>query len=190
MGAKMIISQPEADQGFGLLKDIIDMVKNPKAIDEAYERRRKAAQLSDDEVEKSEEARALIAKADSLRADLQTKQNAIEDARAEHGRKILQHVEDMKAKSAAMTEWETRLNTITAQQVETSRKQIDKENSFDARVSEIENAQKERELDLQRREEVVAQTDKAQKLESDRLIAEDKRLKQKAARIAAEASKD
>lgn len=190
MSAQIIISQPEADEGFGLLKDIVAMVKNPKIIDEAYARRSEAVKLNEEEIKKAESDRSLMAKADDLRVELQKKEDDIAEIKKKHEDAVSKHGENVKANNARLTEWETRLNTVTAQQVETSRKQLDKEAEFDVRMKEAEKVQKARELDLQRREEVVAQVDEAQKLESDRLIAEDKRLKQKAARIAAEASKD
>jgi len=188
MSAKMIIPQAEADQGFGLLKDIVEMVKNPKAIDEAYERRRKAAQMSDDEINKAAEARALIAKADSLKDELKQKEDAIAASKIQHESNVLSHNQSVQKDNDRLNEWEKRLIAQASKQDEVDRVQAEAKKALVARAKEIEDNHAAWEITSKQREDAIAGKEAAQKDIDAVHKKENERLKAKAARLAAEAA--
>ncbi len=191
MGAQIrIMPSAEADQGFSLLKDIVDMVKNPKAIDEAYEARRKAAELTDDEVAKSEEARALIAQADSLRDELKKREDALESAKTEHNNAVFIHIQNVQSDNLRLSERQSQLDTIAEQQAENDKKQAEDRKNMEIEIQSAKDdlAGKEKILDSQREENENLKLTNQE--EANRLAEWAKKLKAKAARVAAEAESD
>lgn len=190
MSAKMIIPQAEADQGFGLLKDIVEMVKNPKAIDEAYERRKQAAQLTDDEVAKAESARALIAQSDALRTEIQGHYDAIGKAQQDLTTNVDTYSQHVESENTRLSEWEARLQVIADTQAAVAATQKDSSAALDKRSKDIEDAHAKWGVDCKTREDAISATSLLQKSEDDRLATWAKKLKDKAARLAAEAQSD
>lgn len=186
----MFMSQPEADQGFGLLKDIVEMVKNPKAIDEAYEARRKAAELTDDEVKKSGEARALIKQADDLRDEIAHKESLLEASRIEHSSKVAMHTTHANAEIARLKEWEDRLISKESQLAQTQTTMEAAALGLKQRETDIQSGHVEWEARYNQRIASVAETETAQKAEQDRLTELRLKLRAKAQRLSAEAEKD
>ncbi len=186
----IVIPQAKADEGFGLLKDIVDMVKNPKAIDEAYERRRKAAQLSDDEVQKSEAARALIAQADQLRNEFEQKSQEVEKASIALNAKTLAHLDQVKGTTDKMQAWEDQLNSAALQQADAAKALENDRRANAKRATEIEDAHVQWQKQFDDRLSLITKTENAQKLENTRLAEWADKLKAKAARLAAEAQLD
>lgn len=190
MGAQIIIPQEKADEGFSLLRDIVEMVKNPKAIDDAYERRRKAAMLSDDEVAKSEAARALIAEADALRDDIKLREDNLAAEIAAHS----QAVSDFTANSAeARDSLEKRgdeLALIASAQAETAAVQKFEQEKISVRAAEIESARLEWEKRYDERVALIAEEEQAQKEERSKLNDERKKIREKAEKLANLAQSD
>lgn len=180
----------EADQGFGLLKDIVEMVKNPKAIDEAYERRRKAAQLSDDEVKKAEEARALMAQADALKDELQQHADALAAARAGHLNAVSIHTQQVESENARLAEWEVRLNEAASTQAEQNQRLAEERKKLDDRAAQIEASHAARMDEYNEKLSAMSEVTMLQNERNTRLIAWETKLKAKAARLAAEAQSE
>lgn len=190
MSAIRIMPQDEADAGFGLLKDVIEMVKNPKAIDEAYAQRRKAVQLNEDEIKKAEDARALIAKADALNkkfADMET-------ALAEKIKKHKEEVEFFDARSAAdtkrLTDWEAALGAKEDKQKEIEDGHNAMRKRLDEREQEIEAAHAQWLADQADTAKENADNKKTNEDEKVRLAALAEKLKAKAEKLAALATAD
>ncbi len=189
-GSMRIIQQDEADKGFGLLKDIVEMVKNPKAIEAAYEARRKGAQLTDDEVAKATEARAIIAQADALREELKQGHAGLEAAKIEHTGTVKMFGDQVIKESARLNEWEGKLTDKQEKQDATDSRHNQERENLDARAREIEAKHTEWLADYDKRMETIFQTEASQKTENDRMAALAAKLKAKAARVAAEAQRD
>lgn len=185
-----IIPPSDADQGFGLLKDIVDMVKNPKAIDEAYERRRKAAALSEKEIEQSELARSFIASADALKKELQEREGHIAAAEKEHEKNMAAHVQRVESESTRLAEWENRLNSIAANQEQVDKNYSDIRKVLDARTAEIEKSHADWQKRYDERVAAIVQKEQSQKEEDTRLAEVGKRLRDKAAKLADLAQSD
>ncbi len=190
MSAKMMITQAQADDGFSLLKDIVAMVKNPDAIDDAYKRRLEAAKLTDDEVAKAASARALIEKADSLKDALQKRESSLQAAEIAHGSAVEEHRRRVQADTDKLKKLEEQLQIKEDSHTANVSKLIaerDKLNS-DAQLAKELSAAKEQEL--ADRERSIESMKVAQKAESDRLEEIRKKQKEKAERLAREAAKD
>lgn len=183
-----IMPAAEADQGFSLLKDIVEMVKNPKAIDEAYARRKKAAELTDEEVTKSAEARALIVKADDLLASLKQREDALLASKAEHDEMVSNQAKLAQAEKARLMEWESRLSEVASQQEQKERELADKNKAVDQRAIEIEAQHSIWQKSYEDRLAAISETEALHKAESERLAELEKKYKAKAARLAAEAA--
>lgn len=190
MSAKMMMNQTQADDGFGLLKDIVAMVKNPKAIDEAYEQRRKAVALNEEEIKKAEDARSLIAKADSLRAELRLEKDAITNAREEHEKGMKLHAEHVAAENKRLSDWETSLNNEKNTHAENVKKHTESVAALVAEEKRIKDSHAEWEVKAKEKEDAQKAVDVAQKAEAERLAEVAKKQKEKAARLAKEAAKD
>lgn len=191
MGAQIrIMPTEEVDQGFGLLKDIVEMVKNPKAIDEAYERRRKAAELTDDEVKKADEARALIEQAEALRNELKKENDALEARKSAHETNVLIHRQHVDAETKRLTEWEERLDIIKKQQDETSQSHIKERADIDADARKVKEDKDKKEAEFLLRERAVKDGKAANIKEAERLAELAAKLKAKAARLAVEAANE
>ena len=187
MSASMrIIPQDEADKGFGLLKDIVEMVKNPKAIEEAYEARRKGAQLSDDEVAKAAAARALIAQANNLQEALKQKEAALEAAQLAHSGNVSSHAQKVSVEQKRLADLEEKLNGVTKQQQDKDVAHASERKELDKRAQAVID----NELSLTSKYDALATAETASKVvqqkESARLAAWEKKLKAQAAGIAAE----
>lgn len=91
-----IMPTEEADKGFALLRDIVEMTKNPKAIEQAYETRRKAAALTEEEVAKADSARAIISQAAALETEIAKQQDAIDLQKQEHIKNVASFEEKLK----------------------------------------------------------------------------------------------
>lgn len=183
-----IMNSDEANQGFGLLKDIVDMVKNPKAIDDAYERRRKAAELTDDEVAKSEEARALIAQADELKKSLQESAESILAEKSMHETNISNFNSKVQSENSRLKEWEDKLNTIAIEQEENAQKHLQAREDLLAESKKNKDSQNEREEKINFRENQVKEVEFANTKEAERISTWEQKLREKAARLAAEAA--
>ena len=189
MGA-MIIPQARADEGFALLKDIVEIVKNPKAIDEAYEARRKAAELSEDEIAQAEEARSLIAQADSVRASLKEREDAIAVAHEQLMEKMSEFDSKAEKENVRLSQWDADLKSVESQQAAMAQSLKDAKDAPDKRVSEIEVGQKGWEERYNQRLEIIANKEQAQKEEDSRLADVAKKLRDKAAKLANIAQSD
>lgn len=190
MSAIRIMPTGEADQGFGLLKDIVEMVKNPKAIDEAYEARSKAAKLSDDEIAKANEARDLIAQADSIRAELKEREDVLNLALSEHENKVSIDIERVKGENSQLDARENRLNQIAAQQELDFQKNKEANDLLDKRTVKIESDSSQLLEQYDEKIAILAETEEAQEEEDARLKNWAEKLRAKAARLAAEAQSD
>ncbi len=190
MGAQMIIPQAQADEGFSLLKDIVAMIKNPDAIDEAYQRRLDAAKLTDDEVAKADAARDLIAQGDELKAALDQKADALAADRSVHENNVNQFENYKQTETARLTEWASQLETAAVAHTETEKKnQIDAK-SNDERAAQIEADANARQQELDAQALAQSGVAEAQKAEDARLAAWRDQLKDKAAKLAALAQSD
>lgn len=67
----------ELESGIGFLKDIIAIIKNPKALDDAHEEAIKKIALNESEVAKLAQARKLIAEGDKIKEELAKREDAI-----------------------------------------------------------------------------------------------------------------
>lgn len=191
MSAQMrVMPTNEADQGFGLLKDIVDMVKNPDAIDEAYKRRQDAAKLSDEEVAKAEAARALIARADSLAASLSTREDALVADRTEHITTVKEFSEKVQAETTCLNEREAALNAIAESQATAVNALKNDRDSLNADIAKFDNDAQSKNDALNARENAIKDKEQSQKEEDDRLSVWADRLKAKAGRLMAEAQSD
>lgn len=109
MSAQMRIIPPnEADAGFGLLKDIVALAKNPNAIEAAYAETRKQAALTEEQQKKYAEAIAFM-------NNYETKKKELEDAAADLDRRQNEHARNVERNNAEHTrthnelqEWEAR----------------------------------------------------------------------------------
>lgn len=183
-----IIPQDEADQGFGLLKDIIEMVKNPKAIDEAYKRRSEAAKLTDDEVAESTEARALILRAGALRDELKKREDELEAAKAEFSNLVT--VSDKKAstRESALNDRGAALDLISGQQENAEKSLAESRAKLESEIAQAKAALDKRESDLAAREKQLTDATATNAANSARISDWEAKLKAKAARLAAEAA--
>lgn len=191
MGAQMrIIPASEADQGFGLLREIVEMVKNPSAIDDAYERRRKAEALSESEIRKALEARAFINQEVALKAELKTREDNLATARAKHESDVGAHLERVASKEAHFAELEKQYSSVAAQQGGAQKDLEKKTSAVEARAKQIEDDLVAKEADYNARLKAIEDTEKEQQAENDRLIAERLKMRAKAERLASIAQID
>lgn len=185
-----IMPAGDADQGFGLLKDIVDMVKNPDAIDEAYERRREAAKLTDVEVQKAEDARALIASADALAAALKTREDVIIADREEHIAAVKEFAEHVQAETTRLNEREVNLNQGNGE-LNAAKLALDSDRKeFESRSAKLDIDAAARSENLTSREAAIKNTESVQEEESIRLAAWRDKLTAKAAKLVAVAESD
>lgn len=183
-----IITNEEADQGFGLLKEIVDMVKNPKSIEDAYSRRRKAAELTDTELEKSNKARDFIAKYDALLDELKQREDALELAKNEHNNAVIALKEKTDGLNTTLATRSSELDVISAHQNNVSdalaldRKRLTEE------MEKLRISIEARAISLNIREKAIVDGEAANAKELTRLSGLEEKLKAKASRLAAEAS--
>jgi hypothetical protein len=191
MSAKMIIiPQEEADKGFGLLKDIVEMVKNPDAIDKAYQRRLEAVKLTEDEIKKSEEARIVIANAAAIKDQQQQEWARIEATKIEHDGAVKMFGEYVLRGNARFKEWEDRLNEKQKAQDAKDSQHAKERINLDNRAKDIEDNHAEWERTHKADNEALVAAKEATRLEAEKVVVEKAKVKAKAARIAAEAQKD
>jgi hypothetical protein len=179
-----IMPTEEADKGFALLRDIVEMTKNPKAIEQAYEARRKAAALTDDEIAKAEAARVLISKADDLQADIDKKQSVIDMQKEEHIKNIAAFEEKMKILDTRAEE----LASISAQHEQISKNNEQEKIRIQESAQQIESDRAKRESDVSARENALKEKEATAQKENERLISWESKIKTKAKKLAAEAS--
>lgn len=191
MGAQIrIMQQNEADQGFSLLKDIVEMVKNPAAIDEAYERRQKAAQLTDEEVAKSTEARAIISQADEFKAGLKQKEDQLAADRDSLNNDIASVKNNAIAETLRLTNWAAQLNDIATQQAKDHDIIVQQTSDLVTQKQKLDEHENLWEIDYKNRIDAVTQIEQDQKDEDQRLADWAARLKAKAASLATLAQQD
>jgi len=185
-----IIPQEEADKGFGLLKDIVEMVKNPKAIDEAYERRLKAVQLSQDEILKYEEARVLISKADELREELGKKTIELENEKKVHEKNVAFLQSELKKKEDFLNDWNSQLNATALAHEEVEKNNSLKKKELDEGYRSLSIDSKNLLEEYNKKNFSLSQTKESLQEEADRLSSWETRLKAKATRLAAVAASE
>lgn len=175
------MNNEEFEQGTSLLKDIIDMVKNPKAIDDAYERRRKAEALTLEEANKAIEARILIGRADSLRKELGEREAALELKKAEHNKAT----DELQKEKDAVALREKEVLATTARQEETDKKHIEIKAQLEADALQLKSIHEARSVSLDARENAIKEKDALSEQEKSRLADWEKKLKEKANKLAA-----
>jgi len=190
MGAQMIIPQAQADDGFSLLKDIVAMVKNPDAIDEAYQRRLDAAKLTDDEVAKANEARALIAQAAQLKADLNQQQAIIEADKISLSSDISAFETRKQSEADRLKKWEDELSTAAVAHTESERKNQETAKALEDQKTWLESDYAAKVQSLNDKEMALNGVAEAQKAEDARLATWRDQLKDKAGKLAALAQSD
>jgi len=190
MGAQMIIPQAQADDGFSLLKDIVAMVKNPDAIDEAYQRRLDAAKLTDDEVAKANEARALIAQAAQLKADLNQQQAIIEADKISLSSDISAFETRKQSEADRLKKWEDELSTAAVAHTESERKNQETAKALEDQKTWLESDYAAKVQSLNDKEMALNGVAEAQKAEDARLATFRDQLKDKAGKLAALAQSD
>lgn len=190
MGAQMIIPQERAEEGFSLLRDIVEMVKNPKGIDEAYERRRKAAMLSDDEVAKAAAARALITQADVVRAEMKKREDDLAANISSHNSAVETFTVNSGLARDALEKRAEELAVIAAAQSETGTSLKAEREKINVRALQIESDHVAWEKRYNERVNLIYQKEEAQKEEDGRLADLAKKLREKAAKLANLAQSD
>lgn len=185
-----IMTTAESDQGFGLLKDIVDMVKNPKAIDAAYEARKKAAALSDEEVTRAEEARKFMEQADSIKSDLKKQYDDLASQKSDHDNTVSAFSSFMATEKSRLTQWEIKLNSESQNLDQISKDHVATSASLDAKVSKIDSDHSQWEKEYNEKVIQVKETEKSQEEYQKKLIDWENRLKSKAERLTKEASSD
>lgn len=188
--AQRVLTTEEADNGFSLLRDIVGMVKNPKAIDEAYERRRKAAELTDDEVAAANDARAFIARADALRTELKQREDSLDAAKAEYEKTATARAASFQEECATLDVRKLELDATAQQQAQTEAAQQSARDKLNEDLKAGNAALDARSADLDAREKIIKSGEDANAQKAQRLAELQSKLQAKAARLAAEASKD
>lgn len=186
--AQRIVTDSEADIGFGFLKDIIEMVKNPKGIDEAYARRQKAAQLTDEEVIKSQEARTLIASADELRKVLKQREDDLEVAKSDQKNAFDDEFKKIKSATESLENREKELAKLASEQEGYAVKLKERSDALDLASEMLESKKAELDRAFNDKKSQQDATEIRQKEEDARLTEWAAKLKAKAQRLAAEAA--
>jgi len=174
------------------LKDI-----NPSDIKALEETRRKEAALTETELAKLAESRAYIAQADSLYSELKKERDALSQIKKEHEDKVSAFSTQVQAENKRLSDWEAKLNAISAQQLETfslfsqkekaladERRQIE----IDAATAQADLNKKVAQIDISLKE--IEKKESLNAKEAERISAWEAKLKAKAARLAAEAQSD
>ena len=190
MSAKMVIPQTEADNGFGLLKDIVAMVKNPDAIDEAYQRRLDAVKLNEAEIKKAEEARVIIAQAEAIKEQQKQEWARLEAAKIEHDGAVKIFGEHVLKDNSRFNEWEDRLTKKQKEQESVDIRHAQERKELDKRAKDIEDSHNEWERSHEAAKKALAESQENHRIEIEKLLVEKNKIKAKAARLAAEAQKD
>ena len=191
MGAQMVIvPQDSVDQGFGLLKDIVEMVKNPKAIEEAYQAQRKAAELTVGEIKEAEEARTLIAQAKDLRAELESARDLLDADRERHVQEMANAVAANKKTEDSLGRLSSELEAISVSQVEMASMLKADRKKMEDQIRDSEIALSNRSAELDAREMAIKDGEDANTQEAERLAKLAEKLKAKASRLAKEAEID
>lgn len=112
--SQRVIPQAELDQGFGLLKDIIAIIKDPKAMEAAHEAAREQAQLTEAEQNKVIEARAFYSDADEKAVEYRTREDAIFSGEDELNRKKGEFTAHVESEELRLKNWETEIKNSNA----------------------------------------------------------------------------
>lgn len=109
MSAQMRIIPPsEADAGFGLLKDIVALAKNPNAIEAAYAETRKQAALTEEQQKKYAEAVAFMNNYDEKKKEIEEAAADLDRRQNEHARNVEKNNAEHTRKHNELQEWEAR----------------------------------------------------------------------------------
>lgn len=98
---RQIIHQQK--DGLDLLRDIVELAKNPKLVVEAHEQARREFALTEEERSRTESARTDIKKAEAILVDIDAKRTAINSAR-DQNEKMASELETKESKLKAKEE--------------------------------------------------------------------------------------
>lgn len=179
-----IMPTEEADKGFALLRDIVEMTKNPKAIEQAYEARRKAAALTDDEIAKADAARALISQADAMQTEIKKQQDAVDTKKAEHLKNIAAFEEKLKVLDTKAAD----LAIVSATHEETAKNNEREAIRLQEVSQKIESDRADQNAKIVARENAVKEKELSSEKEVIRLTDWENKIKEKAKKLASVAS--
>ena len=180
-----IIPQDEADAGFSLLKNILEIVKNPQAVEEAYEIRRKAVALTDEEIAKGIAGRALIAQADSLRDELQKKEDALSAEKLKHEDNVAASKADFDKKSKDLQDWADKLSERENGHREIEDRHKEAKAKLETDASAMRAAYAEQMGEIAAKKSAAEQAVAAAAQQKQKLAEWESKLKEKAAKLAA-----
>lgn len=186
MSAQMTLSQKM--DGLEVLKQLLS-IKREDVIATQEEARRQI-QLTQEEQGKVAEARAYIAKYNDLAAALEQRATAVGESKKTLDKEIEDFTGKVVLENTRLIEWEKQLKSVTEQQAATDKTHKDTAGALDRRSQEIDSNHANWQAAYDKRVEAVTAKEVAQKQENERLAEIAKKLKAKAARLAAEAQAD
>lgn len=169
--------------GLQSIKELMELFKNPKSISEAAELARKEAALTQEEVEKATEARALIAQASELYKDLKSKSDELTELQSQHAAELNRFKEEKDSWVNQVIATNIQVDTRTSQLNDVEKNLIEgqKQLQLDRKIFIKESSDKS--AGLLQREDAVQQRENADVVRKNALREYEEILKQKAAKI-------
>lgn len=112
--SQRVIPQEELNAGFGLIKDIIAIIKDPEGFEEAHKAAREQTALTEEEKNKVIEARAFYSDADEKAAEYRVREDAIFSGEDELNRKKEEHKQHVTNEEIRLSDLESTLNSAAS----------------------------------------------------------------------------
>lgn len=170
-----------AAQDLGTLRELAELIKNPKAITEAHEEARKQQALTEDEARKTAEAKDFIAKYNQLEKDLKAREDKLAADKITHAQEAAESQVAFKAESERLAIADKELSDKIKAHTE-SQKQL----LADRKNLEAEKAQHQQEFkDMLKKLEAKAASDDKLRIANEaravNLASQEEKLRAKAA---------
>lgn len=176
------IFQQQVD-GLQSIKQLMELFKNPKSISDAAELARKEAALTEDELAKATEARALIAKADVLYKDLKEKGDELTNLQSNHATELNQFKEEKASWEAQVSATNLQIDNRTAQLDDAQKSLINNQKQLEQDRKVFEKETSDKSDNLLKREDAVQQRENADIIRKNALKEYEEVLKQKATKL-------
>lgn len=172
------------------LAEILRELKNitPADIKQLEEARRKESALTDEELAKNKEARDYIAKYNTAMDEVKKREGDLAANKAEHGNNVFALNDKIKSENTRISDREARLNEVEKQLSVRESQLLSDRNKLDEDIARHSKEHASKLAELQVREKVVAEDERLNSIEADRISAMESKLKAKAQRLAAEAA--
>jgi len=181
MSAKTVIAQ-QVD-GLASLRELIEVIKNPNDIVKAHETARNQMELTEQQQQKYDDAKAFIAKYDAQTAQLLRDQTDLAAAQAEHAANVNQFKTEKETSAVISAKAQAEINTNVLAHAEVAKQLASDRRAFDIAKKDFTQYCQIKEKEISDRTGLLGVRE--QKVDADKKASDEYAsiLKQKAAKL-------